>query len=211
MTDPQQPPAGSPPGWVPPPGEAGPPAYPPAGVPYGQPGAPYGSPPKAKRFGWVALVLAFVGGAIASLAVVAVLIGIFVATDKGPSSGSHGTVREGAAVPSAGDCLGPAPAQATVTDDSDVVDCDEAHGTEVSAVVQVPAGDRRPATSDLNYLADDVCLVAFEGYVGKSYDSSDLDYRSVLPSREAWAKGDRTLVCLVDSDGLSGTVRNSHR
>lgn len=206
MTDPQQPPSGPPPGWVPPPVDPGP-----AGAPYGVPGGPYGPPPKAKRFGWAALVLAFVGGAIASLAVVAVLVGIFVATDKGPSSGSHGVVREGASVPAVGDCLGPAPAQATVSDDSDVVDCDEAHGTEVAAVVEIPAGNRRPATTDLNYLADDVCQVAFEGYVGKGYDSSDLDYRSVLPSVAAWKQGDRTLFCLVDSDGLSGTVRNSHR
>lgn len=227
--DPNGQPAASQPGYGPPPygfppyGQAGygQPVY---GQPtYGQPvyGAPAYGPPypppmygaaagKRKRFGWLALTMAFIiGGFVSFLVIVGMAVLVFV-NDDGPGTDRHGVIKEGAAVPKVGDCLQPSPSRAIVTSDAQVVDCAKSHGTEVAAIVEIPAGSRRPSRDDLAYYADDTCLLAFEGYVGSDYDSSDLDYQPVVPNRSAWDQEDRTLWCLVDTGGQSGTVRNSH-
>jgi hypothetical protein len=194
---------GQPPAYGPPP--FGPPAY---GSPYGQ--ATYPAPPgKKKRFGWLALSLAFIAGGLVSFAAAAGLVTLAVINDPATSPRQHDATPEGAVVPGVGDCLAPGPSAVDVTSDAQVVDCSEAHGAEVSAVLEVPGASHRPGTDDIGYFADDACLLAFQGYVGQDYDSSGYDYDVRVPSRAAWEAADRTVWCLVDADGAVGSVRNS--
>jgi hypothetical protein len=179
------------------------------GQPYPPPGyaAPQG---KRKRFGWLALTVAFILGGFLSFVVVVGMAALIFANDDGPGTDQHGVIKEGAVVPKVGDCLRPPPSRAIVTSDAQVVDCAKSHGSEVAAIVEIPAGSQRPSRDNLGYYADDACLIAFEGYVGSDWDDSDLDYQPVVPSASAWDQGDRTLWCLVDTGGEAGTVRNSH-
>lgn len=64
----------------------------------------------------------------------------------------------------------------------------------------------------MNDMASDACIDAFEAYVGRPYDESDLDITWYVPSRESWEDGDRSLQCVAirtDGDPLYQPVRNS--
>jgi hypothetical protein len=41
------------------------------------------------------------------------------------------------------------------------------------------------------------CIPAFESYVGEAFEESVLDIFWLIPTREAWRQGDRTIQCLV--------------
>jgi hypothetical protein len=97
------------------------------------------------------------------------------------------------------------------------VSCTGGHDFEVYETASTPgpgvAAARYPDPRDLAAFADDHCLLAFEAYVGSSIDDSDLDYAGVVPSREAWDAGDRTVACAlwqIDGDQLTGSARDSH-
>ena len=69
-----------------------------------------------------------------------------------------------------------------------------------------------PSEDDMNDMASDACIDAFEAYVGRPYDESDLDITWYFPSRESWEDGDRSLQCIAisgDGDPLYQPVRNS--
>ena len=69
-----------------------------------------------------------------------------------------------------------------------------------------------PSEDDMNDMARDACVDAFEAYVGRPYDESDLDFTWYVPSQESWADGDRTIQCIAirtDGDPLDQPVRNS--
>jgi hypothetical protein len=96
--------------------------------------------------------------------------------------------------------------------------CSGRHDFEVYETASTPGPDvadaRYPDPRDLAAFADDHCLLAFEAYVGSSIDDSDLDYAGVVPSRDAWDAGDRTVACAlwqVDGDRLTGSAQDSHR
>jgi hypothetical protein len=97
------------------------------------------------------------------------------------------------------------------------VSCTGGHDFEVYETASTPgpgvAAARYPDPRDLAAFADDHCLLAFEAYVGSSIDDSDLDYAGVVPSRETWDAGDRTVACAlwqIDGDQLTGSARDSH-
>lgn len=96
--------------------------------------------------------------------------------------------------------------------------CSAGHDFEVYQTTSTPgpgvADARYPDPRDLAAFADDHCLLALEAYVGSSIDDSDLDYAGVVPSRDAWNAGDRTVACAlwqIDGDRLTGSARDSHR
>lgn len=225
---------GTQPGWVPPPGPVVDPPQAPAtwaGGPYAAPGPgwgpsgpwpqqPWGAAPKPKkRFGWGGLIGAFVLGGATVVAGLVLLVVIAVAMGDDFESGlydsvEHGYVGPEATVPVVGDCLAPPPERVDITGTDDVVDCDRTHGAEVTAVLDAPGRNGRPAEADLEAFGDDGCLLAFEQYVGSDYEESALDYQVVIPDRDAWRRGDRSVWCLVDTTdgfGVDGTVRGSHR
>jgi hypothetical protein len=98
----------------------------------------------------------------------------------------------------------------------DVVPCDEPHVYEAFAVVEHPAGDDEPYPGEdetLEY-SDAACRDEFEGYVGTSYDDSDLVITSVYPSSATWSLGDRAITCALraeDERELTDSARGSGR
>ena len=98
------------------------------------------------------------------------------------------------------------------------VPCGAEHDFEVYEATSTPGPDVTaadyPDPRDLAAFADDHCLLAFEAYVGINIDDSGLDYAGVVPSRDAWAAGERTVVCALwqmDGERLSGSARDTHR
>ena len=88
------------------------------------------------------------------------------------------------------------------------VPCAQPHDNEVYALFDVTntsfPGD------DMARIAHEGCLARFEGFVGKDYDSSQLDIATLYPSPESWQQNDREVVCVVydmDQNKLTGSVK----
>lgn len=87
------------------------------------------------------------------------------------------------------------------------VDCDSAHDAEVFALPQFPGGEGTPfpGQAEIQAFADERCLEGFEGYVGSSYDTSELYATQLIPTADSWTEaGDREVVCLLVGEPLEG-------
>lgn len=95
------------------------------------------------------------------------------------------------------------------------LDCAEAHDFEVYFVFDYEAADDAayPGTDTLNGSAETGCSGSFEGFVGRSYDSSELYVYYLTPSPESWDDGDREIVCslYLPDEKLTGSMRNADR
>lgn len=93
-----------------------------------------------------------------------------------------------------------------------LVDCDEPHDFEVFHLVDAEDGEF-PGESAVNEFADVACAAAFEGYVGRDYQSSALYISYLYPTASTWQEGDREVVCLLrmDNGQLTGSMRGSER
>ncbi|UYN83421.1 MAG: septum formation family protein [Microcella sp.] len=91
-----------------------------------------------------------------------------------------------------------------------LVDCDQPHDSEVYAIVTLPSGPY-PGDDEVNVLADEACLDAFEPYVGTSYQRSLYYYAYYWPDKRNYAYGNRDVICvLFDPEGpIVGTLRGS--
>lgn len=204
---------GTPPGWAPPPGApplGGYGGYPPP-APYPQYAAQGAKP--AKRFGWGSLIAAFILGGTLVFAGFVGLIIIGLSIDDSKVSGTHPAGAEAASGAGVGDCLQGRPGSGSVVTDLAVVPCGEQHGAEVFAVIAAPGGAARPSEAALSDYAVGACPLAFRSYVGTKADDSVIGWSAVIPTREAWTKGDRRVWCLAHSSDHRngyGSVRNSH-
>jgi hypothetical protein len=94
------------------------------------------------------------------------------------------------------------------------VPCDGGHAFEHYASVEAPTldqdGGRFPRT-DLATFADSACTLAFEPYVGRGSDSSDYDYRPIVPAEAAWNDGVRTVHCVLFAPDGEPDVGSAHR
>jgi hypothetical protein len=89
------------------------------------------------------------------------------------------------------------------------VPCSQPHDNEVYALFDVTEtsfpGDA------MGQIAHEGCLARFEGFVGKDYDSSQLDIATLYPSSESWQQqNDREVVCVVydmEANKLTGSVK----
>lgn len=102
------------------------------------------------------------------------------------------------------------PGEGTVYDVENAV-CTTEHWGEVYHVMTITSS-QMPSEDDMNDMASDACVDAFEAYVGRPYDESELDFTWYVPSQESWAEGDRTIQCIAirtDGDPLYQPVRNS--
>ncbi len=91
-----------------------------------------------------------------------------------------------------------------------VVDCAEPHYGEVYFVEEL-TDDEYPAVSIRN-TADDLCLEAYEPFIGTTYDQSAYYITSITPSLDTWEAGDRQVACLVvgdESEGLTGSLKGA--
>ncbi len=92
---------------------------------------------------------------------------------------------------------------------SRAVSCEVSHDQEVYAVEVVGAGNY-PGDQEVQDSADQICLAAFEGYVGTGYDNSDHDYDYYAPDAAEWAAEERRVVCVIVPGG-GGSFHRSVR
>ena len=109
-----------------------------------------------------------------------------------------------------GDCLVDTFADEESFQDVNAVPRSQPHAFEAYHSEDV-SGDTFP--TNLGKLSDEICYVAFEGYVGVSIEETVLTFMSLIPTRESWEKGsDREVTCLVamsDGSDMIGALRNS--
>jgi hypothetical protein len=94
----------------------------------------------------------------------------------------------------------------------EVVDCSEPHDLEVYRTGELPDQTFDPAIID--GASFEICLAAFDGFVGTPYADSELDIYYLIPSEQSWADGDREVVCAVydlSGEQLTGTAGNVGR
>jgi Septum formation len=112
-----------------------------------------------------------------------------------------------------GDCFNDSPA-ATSEEAYEVqslagVPCADPHDNEVFAVFDLTS-ESFPG-SEVADLAFDSCLDRFEAFVGRDYETSQLDIVSMYPTQESWNRqNDREVVCAVydlDLSKLTGSVK----
>jgi hypothetical protein len=113
-----------------------------------------------------------------------------------------------------GDCF-EAPDVEAVTD-VELIDCEEPHRYESYHIENHPAGRDEPFIGDdaMKTYADDICIGAFEEFVGIPWEESSLTYFFLQPTADTWEEiGDREVLCAVYStDGdLTGSVAGSER
>jgi len=103
-----------------------------------------------------------------------------------------------------GDCMDD---YGTATDISSVpiVDCDKEHDAEVYAVEDIDS-DSFPGVTEVSDAADEICIDAWEDFVGISYEESLLDYSALMPTEETWALGDKEVVCTISKYDESGQL-----
>lgn len=91
-------------------------------------------------------------------------------------------------------------------------DCSTEHDLELYFSPTLP-DPVWPGTSDVANAADTLCKEAFEGYVGRSYDTSDLDYDFYAPTESDWRAGKHQVACVItpSGDSLTGSVKGSGR
>lgn len=219
---PTAPPIGAPmpgpgsPGSVPP--GAAPPGSPPAWgtAPPPGPGAPAPAPSSKKPL-IIVLVLVAVLAVVGIVGVAAVL---FLGTAERDDTGTiidQGDL--GVFDLQVGDCFTDDAAAPMTPDETiavksvEAIPCDDEHGAEVFANVDLPDGEF-PGDVQMSDRATTLCFDEFEPYVGAPYESSEYDYGWFAPTEETWSRGDRTINCvLFRTDGglSSGSARGSGR
>ncbi len=89
------------------------------------------------------------------------------------------------------------------------VPCSEPHDNETFAVFDLTISTY-PEGESMGGLAHESCLVHFESFVGKDYDSSSLDIMTLFPSTESWKQDDREVICAaydMNAAKLVGSVQ----
>ena len=92
-----------------------------------------------------------------------------------------------------------------------VTSCDSPHDNEVYYIQEYPEGPY-PGDEALDADLFDVCLSAFEGYVGRDFETSALDFVYTWPYEDVWDSGYRRGECFlfdVDLNPLTGSAYQS--
>lgn len=108
-----------------------------------------------------------------------------------------------------GDCL--KEPDGSEVSDVELVPCDQPHDYEFYSESELPAGDY---PSDVDALAEPICVDAFEAFVGTPYDQSSLEVTWFTPTQEGWEQQDDRLVqCIIfDPAGeTTGSVQGSKK
>ena len=94
------------------------------------------------------------------------------------------------------------------------VDCSDPHDNEVFAVLDYTGSDTYPGSEAMNADARQLCLEAFEEYVGLPYEESAFEVYPITPSESGWDTGDREIICALynpDFSKLTGSVQGAAR
>jgi hypothetical protein len=100
---------------------------------------------------------------------------------------------------------------ATEVSEVEVVDCDDAHDNEVYGLFDLPDGDY-PGADAVQEAAVLGCYERFEGFVGRDYESSRLDFGWLHPTSESWDNGDHEVICMLSElsgEQLIGSMKDS--
>jgi hypothetical protein len=112
-----------------------------------------------------------------------------------------------------GDCFAE-PQDAEEVFSIETLPCSEPHSEEVYAAVTIPEGDGDfPGFRAIDAQAEKLCIAEFEGFVGRPYEESVLDFVFITQSEESWGDGDREILCTVyDTAGdTTGTLADANR
>lgn len=93
------------------------------------------------------------------------------------------------------------------------VPCSEPHDSEAFASMDLPDGEY-PGIDAVELAADDFCYAEFPGFVGMSYEDSELYYFPLYPVEDGWnVLDDREVLCFVtdEAGGVTGTLADARR
>ena len=76
------------------------------------------------------------------------------------------------------------------------VDCPEAHDNEVIALRQLD-GSSFPGDDVVAGRADELCVAAFDDYLGIAYEDSLYEFGWLVPTVASWGSGDREVICFI--------------
>lgn len=115
-----------------------------------------------------------------------------------------------------GDCInGATPNEDGTVEETPTVDCATPHEEEVYLVTTVDV-DEFPGNDALGDQGSQLCVDAYEDFVGLAYEDSLLDFWVLYPTEETFAIGDRQIVCSIskfDDAGeivkVTGTLKDS--
>ena len=117
----------------------------------------------------------------------------------------------------AGDCIGDVQTESEEVGSFKGIPCDQPHEAEVYLVVNFPGGSDAPfpGARAFDQFAEDLCVGAFQSYVGIAYDSSEIYAEPLVPTKDSWEKrDDREIVCVLFEQGfrkITGSLRNARR
>lgn len=101
-----------------------------------------------------------------------------------------------------GDCLSSGMDAQSVAE-MDKIDCAKPHVYEVYHAFDIDRG-AFPGDDVVDKLAEEGCTKAFAGFVGKSYDDSELHLQTLTPQADGWKeKNDREVLCLIVTEDES--------
>lgn len=90
--------------------------------------------------------------------------------------------------------------------------CNEPHDNEVFALFDTVLSEF-PGADRMNEIGVEKCVARFEAYVGRDYQSSELDVFPITPTSESWTlQNDREVICSLyrmDRKKMTGSMRNS--
>ena len=80
-------------------------------------------------------------------------------------------------------------------------DCDEPHLAQVVGQERITGGPTAPwpGQDAVDADAEQLCLEAFEDFVGIAYEDSQLSGSYISPNEQSWAGGDRAVLCSVEA------------
>lgn len=105
---------------------------------------------------------------------------------------------------------------ATQVTSVEIVSCDSPHTYEAynNYAIDDSKYSTIPTDDEFKTEFSNACYDSFTMYVGIPYESSIYNVTSLQPTSRSWAKGDRTIICLIisqDGKPLTGSARNSNK
>lgn len=151
---------------------------------------------------------------LSTIALLPLLLAGLVACSGDAKRDDAGQVQEQADVSATkvrkGDCISDA-VEGDVTSLT-AIPCAQPHGAEAYHAFDLPPGDY-PGDEPIATTAEQGCVAAFTGFVGKTFEESVLEISQLTPSAEGWEADDRQILCLVTdpAGSTSGTLANANR
>lgn len=142
---------------------------------------------------------------------VAIVIGALYSNFTGAKRDDDGSIIESGSLDvfkiQVGDCMTEEGLTADLVEEAKAVPCEQPHFYEAYHSEKLGYSE---LPSDIDVIADEICYVNFESYVGLPIEETYLSYTSLFPTQGSWDGGDREVTCLLHSDDdslLTGSAR----